>query len=42
MVHVPKAETAVLVRDEFVHELENVISLIEEEPSVQGVYINTA
>jgi len=42
MVHVPKTETAVHVRDEFVPELENVISLIEEEPSVQGVYINTA
>ena len=42
MVHVPKTETAVHVRDEFVPELENVISLIEEEPSVQGVYINIA
>lgn len=42
MVHVPKADTAVSVDDEFAQELENVISLIEEDPSVQGVYINAA
>lgn len=42
MVHVPKAETAVSVDDEFAQELENVITLIEEDPSVQGVYINAA
>jgi transcriptional/translational regulatory protein YebC/TACO1 len=42
MVHVPKAETAVSVDDEFAQELENVIALIEEHPSVQGVYINAA
>jgi transcriptional/translational regulatory protein YebC/TACO1 len=40
MVHVPKAETAVTVDDQFAQELENVIALIEEDPSVQGVYIN--
>jgi transcriptional/translational regulatory protein YebC/TACO1 len=42
MVHVPKAETTVSVDDEFAQELENVITLIEEDPSVQGVYINAA
>jgi transcriptional/translational regulatory protein YebC/TACO1 len=40
MVYVPKAETAISVEDEDAQEVESVIALIEEDPSVQGVYIN--
>lgn len=40
LVHVPKAETAVSVEDEDAQVVESVIALIEEDTSVQGVYIN--
>ena len=40
IVHVPKPETTVSVEDKDAEEVENVISLLEEDPSVQDVYIN--
>lgn len=40
IVHVPKPETTVSVEDKDAEEVENVINLLEEDPSVQDVYIN--
>ena len=40
IIHVPKAETAVSVEDKHAEELENVVAVLEEDPSVQDVYIN--
>jgi transcriptional/translational regulatory protein YebC/TACO1 len=40
IVHVPRAETAVSVDDKDAQEVENVINLLEEDPSVHDVYIN--
>lgn len=40
IVHVPKAETAVSVADRDAEQVENVIALLEEDPSVHDVYIN--
>ena len=40
IVHVPKPETTVSVEDKDAEVVENVINLLEEDPSVQDVYIN--
>jgi transcriptional/translational regulatory protein YebC/TACO1 len=40
IVHVPKPETTVSVENKDAEEVENVINLLEEDPSVQDVYIN--
>ena len=40
IVHVPRAETAVFVEDRDAEEVENVVNLLEEDASVQDVYIN--
>lgn len=40
IIHVPKAETAVSIEDKHAEELENVVAVLEEDPSVQDVYIN--
>jgi transcriptional/translational regulatory protein YebC/TACO1 len=40
IIHVPKPETTVSVEDKDAEEVENVINLLEEDPSVQDVYIN--
>lgn len=40
IVHVPRAETMVSVEDKDAEKVENVIALLEEDPSVQDVYIN--
>lgn len=40
IVHVPKPETTMSVEDKDAEEVENVINLLEEDPSVQDVYIN--
>lgn len=40
IIHVCRPETAVALSDKDAQEVENVINLLEEDPSVQDVYIN--
>ena len=40
IVHVPKEDTLVLLSEENMAEIEEVVALLEEELSVQNVYIN--
>lgn len=40
IIHDPKSETAVSLGDEEAQEVEKVIALLEDDPSVQDVYVN--
>lgn len=42
IIHDPKEDTMVLLKEENMTELEDLVALIEEDPSVQDVYINAA
>lgn len=42
IVHAPKEETVVSLKEEDLAELDHLVTLIEEDPSVQHVYINAA